>query len=146
MRHILNVGILLGMAAVLVTSGCATTKSSVSDGDQIGALLGRWKEAVLAADADKLMATYSENFAHDGYEYDAKNKAGLSEYIKDSIEQGNFDDVELNMDDMDIAIEKGAATVYPIGYTVTEGTLTLKLTLAKEKTGWLITDMTIEGL
>jgi len=146
MRHILNVGTLLGMAAVLITGGCATTGGDASDSDQINALLGQWKEAVLAADADALMATHSENFAHDGYEYDAEDKAGLRDYIEDSIAQGGFDDVELYMEDVEIAIEGGSATVYPIEYTVPEGTITIELTLAKEQAGWLITDMAIEGL
>jgi hypothetical protein len=142
----LNVGTLLGMAAVLVTSGCATSGGGLSDSDQIAALLGHWKEAILAKDADRLMATYSENFAHDGYEYDAEDKAGLREYIEDSIAQGGFDDVEVYWEDADIVIEKGAATVYPIDYTVPEGSIAIELTLTKEKTGWLITDMVIEGL
>jgi len=146
MRHILSVGILLGIAAILVTSGCATTGSGASDGDQIGALLGQWKAAVLAVDADKIMATYSENFSHDGYEYDAEDKAGLREYVEVSIAQGNFDDVEVYMEDADIAIEEGTATVYPIEYTNWEGTITIELTLTKEKAGWLINDMVIEGL
>jgi ketosteroid isomerase-like protein len=146
MRHILNVGTLVAMAAVLVASGCATTGSGASDSDQISALLGQWKAAILAADADRIMATYSENFAHDGYDYEADDKAGLREYIQGSIAQGNFDDVEVDMEDADIAIEEGTATVYPIGYTNAEGTVTIKLTLTKEKAGWLITDMLIEGM
>ena len=146
MRHILNVGILLGMAAVLVTSGCATSGRGLSDTDQIGALLEEWKEAVLAVDADRIMATYSENFAHDGYEYEAEDKAGLREYIEGSIAQGNFDDVEVSMENAEIAIEEGSATVYPIGYTNWEGSITIGLTLTKEKAGWLITDMLLEGL
>jgi len=146
MRQILNMGILLGMAAVLVTSGCATSGRGLSDTDQIGALLEEWEEAVLAVDADRIMATHSENFAHDGYEYDAEDKAGLREYIEDSIAQGNFDDVEVDMASADIAIEEGVATVYPIGYTNWEGSITIGLTLTKERAGWLITDMLLEGL
>ncbi len=146
MRHILNMGILLGMAAILVTNGCATMGSGASDDELIGALLGQWEEAVLAADADRLLATHSENFAHDGYDYDAEDKAGLREYIEGSIDQGGFEDVELNMEDLEVAIEGGVATVYPIDYTVAEGTITIELILTKEKAGWLITDMHIEGL
>lgn len=146
MRQILNMGILLGMAAVLVTSGCATTGRGLSDADQIGALLEEWKEAILAVDADRLLATHSENFAHEGYEYDAEDKAGLREYLEGSIAQGNFDDVEVDMEGVEIAIEEGVATVYPIGYTNWEGSITIGLTLTKEKAGWLITDMLLEGM
>ncbi len=146
MRRILNMGILFGMTAVLVAGGCATTGSGVSDEDQIGAVLGQWKEGILAKDADKIMATYSENFAHDGYEYQAENKAGLREFIEGGIDQGRFNSVEINMDDMSVTIEDSTATVYPIEYTIWEGTVTIELILAKEQGGWLITDMAIEGM
>jgi ketosteroid isomerase-like protein len=146
MRHILNMGILLVMAAVLVTSGCATTGSGVSDTDQIGALLEEWKEAILAEDADRLLATYSENFSHDGADYDAEDKAGLREFIDWGIQGDRYADAQINIDDADIAIEEGTATVYPIEYTNWEGTVTIELTLTKEKAGWLITDMVIEGM
>ena len=146
MRHILNMGILLGITAVLVAAGCATTGSGLSDEEQIHALLGQWKEGILAKDVDKLMATYSDDFAHDGYEYQAEDKAALREFLEGGIEQGTFDDVELNMEYTDIVIEDGTATVYPIEYTIWEGTVTIELTLAEEEAGWLITDMAIEGM
>ena len=146
MRQILNMWILLVMAAVLVTSGCATSGRGLSDTDQIGALLKEWKEAILAEDADGLMATYSENFAHDGADYDAEDKAGLREFIDWGIQGDRYADAESDIEDADVAIEEGVATVYPIGYTNWEVTVTIELTLAKEKAGWLITDMLIEGL
>lgn len=146
MRHMLNMGSLLGITAMLVAGGCATTGSGLSDEEQIAAVLEAWQEAVHAADAHKLMATYSENFAHSGYEYAAEDKAGLREYIEDSIEQGGFDSVEVSMQDADIVIENGVATVYPIDYSNWEGSVVIDLALTKEKDGWLITDMAIEGL
>jgi len=146
MRQMFSVGILVAMAAVLVTSGCATSGSGVSDTDQIRALLEEWKEAILAEDADRLLATYSENFAHDGADYDAEDKTGLRDFIDWGIQGDRYADAEINIEDADIAIEEGTATVSPIGYTNWEGTVTIELTLAKEKAGWLITDMHIEGL
>jgi hypothetical protein len=134
------------MAAVIVAGGCATTGSGMSDSEQIDVLLGKWQEAILAKDVDKLMATHSESFAHDGYDYEAENKAGLREYIEGSIDQGGFDDVEVSMEYTDIVIEEDTATVYPIEYTNWEGSITIELTLAREEAGWLITDMAIEGL
>jgi len=146
MKHILNAGILFGVAAVLITSGCATTGSGASDGEQISALLEQWKQAILAKNVDALMATYSENFAHDGYEYEAPDKAAFKEYIEGSIDMGGFDNVEVDLESANISIEDGKATVYPIDYTNWEGSIVIELTLAKEKQGWMITDMAIEGL
>ena len=92
------------------------------------------------------MATYSEDFAHDGYEYQAEDKAALREFIEGGIERGSFDDVKLSREYTEIIIEGGKATVFPIEYTNWEGTVTIELTLAKNEAGWLITDMAIEGM
>jgi len=146
MRQLLNTGTLLGLAVILVIGGCATTGSGASDDDQIRGLLGEWQEAILAKEVDRYMATHSESFSHDGYEYQADDKAGLRDFTEGAIAEGGWDDVELYMEDMDIAIAEGKATVYPIDYTVPAGTITIELILTKEKAGWLITDMNIEGL
>ncbi len=146
MRQILNMGTLLGIMAILMAGGCATTESGISDEEQIGAVLEEWKAAILAKNADELLATYSEDFSHDGYEYVAEDKAGLREYLEGSIAQGGFDDVEVSLVDAEIVIEEGVATVYPIDYTNWEGSIVIELVLTEEKAGWLITDMAIEGL
>jgi hypothetical protein len=137
-------------AALLVLletlSGDKGAVSALSDEEQIEALLEEWKEAILAKDVDTFMAAHSEDFAHDGYEYAADSKAELKEFIEGSIEQGGWDDVEISMDDADLVIEDGEATIYPIDYTNWEGHITIELVLAKEESAWLITDMYIEGL
>ena len=127
-------------------SGDKGAASALSDEEQIDALLEEWKEAVLAKDVDRFMATHSEKFTHDGYEYVAEDKAALREFIEGSIEQGRWDDVEISLEEADIVIEDGTASVYPIDYTNWEGRITIELALTKEDGGWLITDMSIEGL
>jgi hypothetical protein len=144
MKHLLNAGTLLVLLA-LITVGCATS-GGASNEEQINALLGDWKAAILAIDLDDFMATYSANFAHDDYDYEAEDYAGLREYIETSMDEGGFDDVEVILEDMEIEIEDETAAVYPIDYVTPEGTLTIELTLTKEKAGWLITDMMLEGL
>ncbi|MFA6244444.1 MAG: hypothetical protein WC655_26105 [Candidatus Hydrogenedentales bacterium] len=92
------------------------------------------------------MATYSSNFAHDGYDYDAKDKAGLKAYLEGAIDEGLFKDVELSLDDAAIEIDGASASVYPIEYAISEGIISIKLILTKEDVGWLITDMDLIGL
>jgi len=128
MRHILNMGTLLGMVGILVAGGCATTGSGASDDELIGTLLGQWKQAILSEDAEGLLAKYSEDFAHDG------------------IQGDRYKDAEINIEDVDITIEGGVATVYPIEFSNWEGRVTIELTLARETAGWLITDMQVDGM
>ncbi len=147
MKSALLVGV-AGLLALGLTVGCATNYSGKgpSDEDSIAALLKSWEAGILAADADKILATYSEKFAHTGYDYSAPNKAALREFLLGGIDEGNFDDVELDFEYAETEIEGGEATIFPIDYTIAEGSISIELTAKKEDGAWLITDMEIEGL
>ena len=62
------------------------------------------------------MATYSENFSHDDNYYEP-GKAGLRKLVEWNVEEGKYEGVEVFLEDVDIAIEEGEATVYPIDYS-----------------------------
>jgi len=126
--------------------GCATGTKGLSDAEQIDALLGAWEQGILDVDIDKLMTLYSDEFSHDGYDYEAEGKEELREFVDYAIDEGNFNDVEISFDGADTEIEGDTAVVYPIDYSTTAGAVTIELTLTKEKGGWLVTDMGIEGL
>ena len=65
-------------------------------------------------------------------------------FVEQSIEEGMYEDVEVYVEDVDLAIEEGVATVYPIDYTNAQGSVTIELALTKEEAGWLITGMVFE--
>lgn len=126
--------------------GCATGTKGLTDAEQIAALLGAWEQGILDQDVDKLMTLYSDDFSHDGYDYKAEGKEALREFVDYSVDEGNFNDVEISLEGADTEIEGDTAVVYPIDYATTAGAVTIELKLTKEKGGWLITDMGIEGL
>lgn len=128
---------------VALAFGFATGGCGVSDENQIQAAIKTWKEGVLAKDVDKIMSIVSGNFSHDGHEYEAGSTAELREYIVGSIEEGNFDGVEVHLNDMRIDIKGAKAAVYPIQWATPQGSVTLELIFTKEKAGWRLTDMAI---
>lgn len=146
MTRLLNRTALVAVMAGLIVSGCSTLASGPSDEALIATLLEHWEQGVLEADVAKLMATYSDDFAHDGYEYEAEDKAGLKAYLEGAIDEGLFKDVELSLDDAEIEINGDSASVYPIDYATLYGAISIELTLAKEDGGWLITDMELIGM
>ena len=80
--------LLHGGAALLATVlmfGCATG-GGASDEEQIQALLQKWEQAAVAADMDAVTLLYSDDFAHDGYDYDAPRQ-GRSHRVHE-IRQG----------------------------------------------------------
>jgi hypothetical protein len=129
--------------------GCATSGGQckgLSDEEAVQALLGSWKAAILEKNADKMLANFSESFAHKGYEYEAANKAALKAFVDDCEQQGYFDGVEVVLDDATTTINGAAATVAGIQYVTDQGSATIDLTLKKDKSGWLISDMAIQGI
>ncbi len=146
MTRLLNRTALVAVMAGLIVSGCGTLASGPGDEALIATLLEHWEQGVLDADVAKLMATYSDEFAHDGYDYEAEDKAGLKAYLEGAIDEGLFKDVELSLDAAEIEIDGDSASVYPIDYATLYGAISIELTLAKEDGGWLITDMELIGM
>lgn len=130
----------------MLAAGCATTGKGASDQELIQSVLAAWKTRIQEVDVDGLMALISDSFSHSGADYEAEGKDGLRAFVEGLIEEGNFEDVEIYFEDVEISVEGATATVYPIDYETTQGAVTIELTLTKEKGSWLITDMGIEGL
>jgi len=131
---------LLGLAVGCVTGG------GMTDEEKIAKVLADWEQAVHAVDVDALMALYSDKFSHDGYDYEAEGKEGLQEFVDYAIDEGYFENVEMSCEGADTEIEGDTAVVYPVDFANDVGAVTIEFKLGKEKAGWLITDMIIEGL
>jgi ketosteroid isomerase-like protein len=132
--------------AIAYMAGCATSGKGPSDEESVKALLGSWKAALLEKNVDKILATYAEGFSHDGYEYQAVGKAALRKFVEDCNHAGYFDGLQIALTDAVTAIKGDMATISGIRGDNYQGTVTIGLTAKKDKAGWLITDMTIEGL
>ncbi len=141
-----QIGVSVALVLAALVAGCATGSGGASDAEKIDALLNAYKAAALAADIDAIMALVSENFVHDGYEYQAEGKDELQEFMEEAVDMGYFENVEISYEYTETTIEGDAAEVYPIDFANDQGSVTITLLLTKEKGNWLITDMEIEGL
>jgi len=137
---------LLVLTIALIAGGCATSGGGGDPKVAVQNTLDSWKAAIIANDVDKIMATISANFEHDGYDYQAKDKAALADFIDEADQMGYFDDVEIFFDNATITIEEDVANVIGIEYVIDQGTATIDLAITKEKGGWLIADMDIQGM
>jgi hypothetical protein len=139
-----RIGVLV--LAIAYVAGCATGVKGPSDAELVKALLGSWKAAMLEKNVDKIMTVYAEGFSHDGFEYQAANKAAFRKFVEDCDHAGYFDGLQIAFDAAVTTIKGDVATVTGIRCDNYQGTVTIGLTAKKDKAGWLITDMTIEGL
>jgi len=135
------------MAGVmLLFAGCAHLGGGRDDGELIEEALAAWIAASKEQDVDKIMAGMSDSFAHDGYDYEAADKAAMQEFIEYAIDAGNYDDLEVSYDADAVKIEGDTAEVYPIDWTCAPGSAEIGLTLKKEGGAWLIVDASVEEL
>jgi ketosteroid isomerase-like protein len=123
-----------GVLALVLLCGCATFGKGPSDEELIAATMAKWAAGLAAKDADKVMATYSENFATP----DLPDKAAMRELIDMAIDQGYLDDAEVNTDEAKTVIEGNKATVGPVELSGAMGSMMLDFTLQKEGGAWLI--------
>ena len=129
---------LVALAFGFAASGCGG-----SDDDRLQASIKIWKEGALAKDVDKIMSIVSTSFSHSGPGYEAGSTPELREYLVRSINEGNFDDVDVSLDKMKIEIKGAEASAYPIGWKTPKSSIMLKLIFTKEGDTWRLTDMVI---
>jgi ketosteroid isomerase-like protein len=133
---------IVGLCAVAVIAGCATSGGGMSAQDQIMKEVNAWKTAMLAKDIDGIMAPFSGSFEH----YEWQDKAGAKDFISQSIDMGYLDGIEITTDAAEVKVEGDVATVYPVDVTGSFGTVTIEFTFKKEADGWKITGLDASGL
>ncbi len=129
---IMNLGVVA--LAVVMLCGCQILGLGPSDEDLVSATMADWKAALIAHDMDKLMETFSENYANS----EGSNKESVREFISGVIDQGYLDNTKVNLEDAKITIEEGKATVAPVEVTSDTGVYVLEYELQKENGAWLI--------
>lgn len=129
---VMNSGVIA--LAVVMLCGCQILGLGPSDEDLVCATMADWKAALIAHDMDKLMETYSENYANT----EGGGKNSVREFISGVIDQGYLDNTKVNLEDAKITIEEGKATVAPVEVTSDAGEYVLEYELQKENGAWLI--------
>ena len=122
-----------GVLAVLLC-GCATLGKGPSDEELIAATIEQWSAGLAAQDADKVMATYSEDFES----ADMPDKDSMAELIEMAIDQGFLEDVEVIADEAETVIEGDTATFGPVELSGAMGSMMFDFELQKEAGAWLI--------
>ena len=106
-----------------------------SDEEQIGAMLAEWKAAFAAQDIDAIMEHYSEDYSGSR----AENKQQIGEFIEGAISQGYVDDLEVDVENAEVAVDGDTATATPVTFSGSFGEMGLTVDLRKEPDGhWRI--------
>ena len=146
MRDTSSLVITLAGIMLLTALGCAHMGGGPSDSELVNEMLTTWTEASKAKDIDKAMSVISEDFEHDGYDYQAEGKEAMRAFMEDSIAMGNFDDLEISFEPEAITIDADTAQVPDIEWNCAPGTAVIGLTLKKVNGAWRIVDASVEEM
>jgi hypothetical protein len=131
------------MTAGMVLSGCASGGKGPCEKDLIMQSLSEFKVALETKNIDKLTAAISDDFDH----YEWGNKDSMLAFVKDTMDQGDLDEAEVSLELVEIEVEDGTATAYPVGLIAMFGSATIEFKLKKEADGvWRTVSMEMEGV
>ncbi len=128
-------GVTVGAIALVVAPGCGVRGSGPTDDELVAATVEGWREAMVAGDIDRVMATYSEEFSC----FDAPDRGAIRAYLSGLLEQGALEGVEVFVDRAEATREGEVYRVFPVEMVLANGSLTVsRLTLREEDGAWLI--------
>lgn len=132
-------------AAAAPEVAAAPAVATATPEEEVMATVNEILDAVRAGDVEKVLGFISEDF----YQYEVGDKDAVKEYVNTGKEMGLLDDVpatiqqydaKVILDDAEVKIEDGEATVYPIDATTNQGSVTVELVFKKEADGkWRVT-------
>jgi len=134
------------LMTVALIGGCAGGAKGPSDEELIKVQVDTFKAALIEKNIDKLMTVVSENFYHP----EVGGKAEAKELLTQGLDSGYTEGGEVDLSQAKTEIKEDTATVYPIQASSTAGSVTVGLTLKKEKVGkevnWFVTMLDVEGI
>ena len=120
---------------LVVLSACGLVGGGPTDQEQVDATLAEWRDAVVAGDIDRVLATYSEEFTC----FDAPSREAMTELMVGLRDQGALRGVEVFLDRAEKEETGDAIRVFPVEMIGPYANLTvLRLTLREEGGRWLI--------
>lgn len=156
-KHFLaKVGV--AVLAVVMIVGCQSGGKGPTDQELVQMRVKEFTDALLAKDVERVMDSVSENFYHP----EAGDKTSAKELMKQGLESGFVQNGKIDTSKMEVKIEKDTATAYPIQASADAGSVTVGVTMKKEKFmapkvaakpegkapkfGWYVTALEIEGI
>jgi ketosteroid isomerase-like protein len=87
------------------------------------------------AELAKDVSTMTEAFSNDFSNSQGATKAALQQFFQGLVDYGALDNLKINMDNAEVAIDGDTATIKGVSYTSSMGTATYVYTLQREADG-----------
>ncbi|NIA12704.1 MAG: hypothetical protein GWP08_01395 [Nitrospiraceae bacterium] len=126
----------------MLAAGCATGPKGPSDEELVKLQAQVFLQGLLDGDIDAALMAMSDDFYHP----EVGDKEAFKAIGGQAVAAGYFEDGEMDLQDAEPLIEGTKADIYPCVLSSSQGSLTFGMTMTKEATGWMITELDIEGL
>ena len=150
----------MGAPCAAAPAPCAAAPAAVAEApapaakpeDEVMATVKEIVAAILVGDTDKLLTLVSEDFEHP----EVGDKEAVKDYVQMGKDMGYLDDVpklikendgKISLEDAEVEIKNGEATVYPIDASASMGAVSVELVLKKEADGkWRVIGGDADGI
>jgi hypothetical protein len=139
-------------AVAAAAPATCTAAPAVSPEEEVMTTVKEIVASVLAGDIEKLLGFVSKDFYHP----EVGDIDSVNDYIEMGKEAGYLDDVpavieehggEISLEDAEVEIKDGEASVYPIDAMANEGSVSVELVLKKEDDGkWRVIGGDADGI
>lgn len=109
---------------------------------QVEAMVNAWVAAAKAQDIEAMMAPFADKF----YNSQLGDKAGARAFLQNAMDMGYLDGVEVSMEDAEVEIEDGKASMYPIDVDGAFGSITIEFIAEQVDGAWKLVGMDISGI
>jgi len=125
------------IVAAIAGVSCGVVGIGPTDEELVDRTLAEWSEALAAGDIDRLMTTYSEDFAC----FDAPDREAMRGMVTGLKERGLLEGVEVFIDRAEKTPADGMIKVFPVEMIGPKMMPTIyRLTLSREHGRWLISN------
>ncbi len=137
----LSVLMVVALVAGALLAGCETGKKGPTPEEQIRQAITDWTAAAQAKDVAKMMTFLAQDFSSSEW----PDKESYEAFVKDSVEMGYIDDMEVDTTNMKVTFEgEDKAVAAPIDISASFGVATLSVVFEEEDGKWLISDLTMD--
>jgi ketosteroid isomerase-like protein len=126
-----QIAALLVAGVFILATGCEMA-GGLSDEAQLTTVLEQWEVATEAQDLDRMMEQYSDDYEDSGGE---GGKEGVRQFLTQVMDEGDLEDIDMDIGEAEINIEGDKATVAPIIYTGNWGEVQMTYDFKKESDG-----------
>lgn len=124
----------VGLLTLVLVCGCQMLGGGACDEELISGVMADWKAALAAKDLNKVMAAYSENYVSTR----GTGKDSMREFMTRVFERDVMDNIKVDLEKAETAIEGDKAQFGPVEFTSDRGTMKIDYTLQREDGVWLI--------